>query len=111
MSDPVTAADLRAPCPKCRTAVAVALRGKTWRMVAHKRRESHWNSSYDVACPVRNVDAAPLIAAWIATIEADAQRFAREAHDLRVKAAECDDLAAAKRDRHAALLAAFGGAK
>ena len=88
MSTPVTVDDLRAVCPKCHASVRVRRQGAAWRMVAHKRAVSSWGGSRDEACPVRDVDAVPLIAAWIMRMGQDARYDLDRAEKSRATAAE-----------------------
>lgn len=102
---------LRALCPECHKAVRVRRQGAAWRMVAHKHRTSSWSGSRDVACPVRDVDAAPRIAAWIASMGRDASHESACASTAREEAAKataraesCDEAAAAMHRRIAEAL-------
>jgi len=104
-----TIADLWARCPTCYRDKEVRLQGKTWRIVAHSQSErSRWGSARTVACPVRGVDAGPLIEAWIATI---ATAHEKEAAMFRSRADAQDEHAAKERARHADLTLAFRGTK
>lgn len=61
----MSADDLRARCLTCLGTVAVHRRGAVWRMAAHKRTVAARWAAYEVACPVRGVDALPAIRAWL----------------------------------------------
>lgn len=95
---------LRALCPGCHKAVRVRCQGAAWRMVAHKHRTSSWSGSRDVACPVRDVDAVPRIAAWIASMGRDAKHSADRATEARAEAAKATDRASAAHRRIAEAL-------
>lgn len=88
MIAPVTVDDLRAVCPTCHASVRVRRQGAAWRMVAHKRAVSSWGGSRDEACPVRDVDAVPLIAKWIMRMGQDARYDLDRAERSRATAAE-----------------------
>ena len=110
MSAP-TVDGLRALCPECHKAVRVRRQGAAWRMVAHKHRTSSWGGSRDVACPVRDADAVPRIAAWIASMGRDARYSADRATEARAEAAKateraesCDEAATATHRRIAEAL-------
>jgi len=92
MSAP-TVDDLRALCPGCHKVVRVRRQGAAWRMVAHKHRTSSWSGSRDVACPVRDVDALPRIAAWIASMGREAKYSAARAAEARAEAAKATERA------------------
>ena len=102
---------LRALCPGCHKAVRVRCQGAAWRMVAHKRTVSTWSGSRDAACPVRDADAVPRIAAWIASMGRDAKHSADRATEARAEAAKateraesCDEAATATHRRIAEAL-------
>ena len=94
----MSALKLRARCPSCGSTEDVRRQGKTWRLFAHKRTQSRWPYAKST-CPVKDIDALPLIVAWIAENEGYAQRGIDAAQAARVKA---EDDAAAARDRLAA---------
>lgn len=113
MIAPVTVDDLRAACPKCHASVRVRRQGVAWRMVAHKRAVSSWGGSRDEACPVRDVDAVPLIATWITLMARDARHELERAEKARAEAAKateraesCDEAASQTHRRIAAALRA-----
>lgn len=106
-----TVDDLRARCPHCHKDVPVRRQGAAWRMVAHKRVVPSWRGSHDEACPVRDVDAVPLIAAWIAAMASDARHAIGRAKEERAsarmataRAKACDEIASEKRQRIAKAL-------
>ena len=102
---------LRALCPECHKAVRVRRQGAAWRMVAHKRTVSTWSGSRDAACPVRDVDAVPRIAVWIASMGREAKYSSARAAEARAEAAKateraesCDEAATATHRRIAEAL-------
>ena len=105
----MTPEQLRALCPTCHRGVRVKLRASTWRMTAHDRTVSKWNSSRSVACPVRDVDAGPLIAAWFEREQRDLDRRETTAEAKRVEGARmvaaAEDETMAVRERRETLAA------
>ena len=86
MSDESTV-ELHAVCQRCRAVVSVRRVGATWRMIAHKRWAGESWNHYETACPVKTVDAATGIAAWIRDMGDSANSKKAAATDSRDEAA------------------------
>lgn len=110
----MTANELRAICPTCNEERPVALRGKTWRIVAHTREVLTWRRTVTRPCPVRGVDARVHIQRWFSSMVDKAERLGNVAVTRREAAAQAmaeaerlEEQAGVARAQIAALRAVF----
>lgn len=78
--------ELRALCPTCSRPVRVRREGKALRMKAHEHHVNGYRGDRLEACPVRGIDAAPLVRAWLARERDTAGRRVAEAATARTAA-------------------------